>query len=122
MSRRAALRFISDGFTRQSLCFALTSFTAFSCSLIPAGPVQADVDAPASAPQLTQQTSPTPSVQEVTTLELGKSIERELSGRQRHRYQITLAQGQYASVMVELRGVDIVVRLFAVDGQLIGGI
>src|SRR2546430_2688904 len=43
---------------------------------------------------------------EVTTLELGKPIERDLAGEQRHSYQITLAAGQYATAVLEQRGID----------------
>ena len=57
--------------------------------------------------------------QEVTTLELGKPVERDLSGGQKHAYQITLAEGQYVSLIVEQRGIDVVVRLFSPDGKLI---
>ena len=67
MSRRVVLQFISSGFARQSLCFALASLIAFSCSFNPVGHVQADVDLSASVSRSTQQTSPTPSVQEVIT-------------------------------------------------------
>jgi CHAT domain-containing protein/Tfp pilus assembly protein PilF len=57
--------------------------------------------------------------QEVTTLELGKPIERELAGEQKHAYQITLAEGQYASVIVEQRGIDLVVQLLGAGGKSI---
>lgn len=121
MSRRIVLQLISSGFIRQSLYLALALFITFSCSLISAGPVQAKVKASASAPLLAQQTSPMQSAQEVTALELGKPIERELAGGQEHSYKITLAQGQYASVIVEQRGIDVVVRLLGTEGQFIAG-
>src|SRR6266513_1753077 len=54
--------------------------------------------------------------QEVTALELGKPIERELAVEQRHSYQITLAAGQYARAVLEQRGIDAVVRLIGEDG------
>ena len=57
--------------------------------------------------------------QEVITLELGKPIERELTGEQRHGYQITLAAGQYARAVLEQRGIDAVVRLIGEDGNAI---
>jgi CHAT domain-containing protein/Tfp pilus assembly protein PilF len=57
--------------------------------------------------------------QVATPLELGKPIERELAGGQSHSYQITLAAGQYLNVLVEQRGIDVVVRLQGPDGKLI---
>jgi CHAT domain-containing protein len=57
--------------------------------------------------------------QEVTTLEPFKPVERELAGEQRHSYQITLAEGQYADVIIEQRGVDVVVQLLGTDGKLV---
>lgn len=60
--------------------------------------------------------------QEVTTLGVGIPVERELSGGQKHVYQLALTQGQYANVIVEQRGVDLVVHLFAANGQLIADV
>jgi tetratricopeptide (TPR) repeat protein len=57
--------------------------------------------------------------QEATPLELGKPVERELAEGQSHSYQITLAAGQYLNVLVEQRGIDVVVRLQGPDGKLI---
>ncbi len=54
---------------------------------------------------------------DVRLLEMGKPIEREIAGGQRHLYQITLAVGQYLSVVVEQRGVDVVVTLLGPDGK-----
>ena len=53
------------------------------------------------------------------TLALDQPVEREISGGQTQSYQITLAAGQFASVTVQQRGIDVVVRLFAPDNQLI---
>ncbi len=52
-------------------------------------------------------------------LEQGKPIERELAGGQQHSYQITLAEGQYASVVVEQRGIDVAVALQTTKGKLV---
>jgi CHAT domain-containing protein len=57
--------------------------------------------------------------QEVTRLELGKPVERELAGDQTHSYQIALAEAQYVFVVVEQRGIDVFVQLIATDGKLI---
>ena len=59
------------------------------------------------------------STQEVNTLELGRPIARELSGGQKHVYQLALAQGQCANVTVQQPGIDLSVKLYAVDGKLI---
>lgn len=56
---------------------------------------------------------------EITTLELNKPIEREIKGGQKHLYQITLTENQYAKLIVEQRGIDVVVRTTEADGKLI---
>src|SRR2546423_5975530 len=66
-----------------------------------------------------QQSAVAQSAPELTTLEPGRAIERELSGEEKHVYQITLTDGQYASLTVEQRGIDVVVQLLAADGKLI---
>src|SRR5688572_26740862 len=55
--------------------------------------------------------------QEPTTLELGKPVERELSGGQEHSYQLALTDGQYASVVIEQRGIDVSVQLQETAGN-----
>lgn len=50
-------------------------------------------------------------------LELGKPIEREIAGGQTHRFQINLNAGQYAKVVVEQIGVDVVSKLFGANGS-----
>ncbi len=54
---------------------------------------------------------------DVRLLEMGKPIERELAGGQSHLYKITLAAGQYLNVVVEQRGVDVVVTLLGPDAK-----
>jgi len=58
-------------------------------------------------------------LQEIRTLELGKPIERELKGGEVHTYQITLAAGQYLHVIVDQRGIDVVVKLFGPERKQI---
>jgi CHAT domain-containing protein/Tfp pilus assembly protein PilF len=53
----------------------------------------------------------------VEALEQGKPIERELSAEQSHTYQIMLAEGDYLSVKVEQRGIDVVVKVLGPDGK-----
>jgi len=66
-----------------------------------------------------QQSAEANNPQEVTTLSLEIPVQRELVGGQEHRYQITLAEGQYANVIVELRGIDVVVQLQEIGGKVI---
>src|SRR5262249_42632908 len=60
-----------------------------------------------------------PSVQESISLEPGKPVERELSGGQSHSYKITAISGRYLHIVVEQRGIDVAVALFAPDGKKI---
>ncbi len=50
-------------------------------------------------------------------LTLGKPIERQLAGSQVHSYKIVLAASQYLHVVVDQRGIDVVVTLFAPGGK-----
>jgi tetratricopeptide (TPR) repeat protein len=59
------------------------------------------------------------SAQESDLLELGKPIQREISGGQTHSYKITMSSGQYLHVVVAQRGIDVAVALFAPDGKKI---
>ncbi len=52
-------------------------------------------------------------------LTLNKPIERQLAGNEAHFYKITLAVNQYLHVVVEQRGVDLIVAIFAPDGKKI---
>ena len=65
------------------------------------------------------ETPPAQNDQQTRQLEPGKPIERELTGGQSHSYQITLAAGQYVRLAVDQRGIDVVVRLFGLDGKQI---
>ncbi|MFY9573931.1 MAG: CHAT domain-containing protein [Blastocatellia bacterium] len=56
---------------------------------------------------------------EVRTLETGKPIERKLTGGEVHRYQLTLAAGQYARVVVDQRRINVAVSAFAPGGTKI---
>lgn len=56
---------------------------------------------------------------DVRRLEVGKPIERKLSGGETHSYQLNISNGQYARVIVDQRGIDVVVNLFGPDGKLI---
>lgn len=57
------------------------------------------------------------SEREVPRLEIGRRVERTLAGGQTHSYRIAVASGQYVHLVVEQRGVDVVVTLFGPDGR-----
>ncbi|HLG14862.1 MAG TPA: CHAT domain-containing tetratricopeptide repeat protein [Blastocatellia bacterium] len=54
---------------------------------------------------------------EVRNLDVGKPVEREMKGDESHTYQIALEAGRYLTVVVDQRGIDLVVRLIAPDGK-----
>jgi CHAT domain-containing protein/tetratricopeptide (TPR) repeat protein len=53
-------------------------------------------------------------------LELGKPIERELSGGESHRYKISVETGQFVYVVATQRGIDVVVRVFNSANEKLG--
>jgi hypothetical protein len=57
--------------------------------------------------------------QDIRVLEPGVPVERELAGGRVHSYRITLTSGQYCRVVVDQRGIDVVVRLFGPDSKQI---
>src|SRR5262249_39172170 len=52
-------------------------------------------------------------------LDLGSTIERFLSRGEDHRYQIGLMRGEYARVVVDQQGLDVIVRVRAADGHVV---
>jgi tetratricopeptide (TPR) repeat protein len=57
--------------------------------------------------------------QQTRRLEPGKPIERELAGGQSHSYQLALDAGQYAKLVVDQRGIDVVAQMSGPDGKQI---
>jgi CHAT domain-containing protein/Tfp pilus assembly protein PilF len=53
--------------------------------------------------------------QRTRLLEQGKPVERELTGGQSHSYLITLVAGQYVKLVIDQRGIDVMVKLFGPD-------
>ena len=51
-----------------------------------------------------------------SSLEVGKPIERLIDAGEVHPYTLTLTSGQYAYILVDQRGVDVVTSIFAPDG------
>ena len=85
------------------------------------GPLVAIVAALSSALTAHQiPSSAARTVDAVTRLESGTPIEREMSAQQEHRYQLALRAGEYTRVTVVQRGIDVVVRLIAADGTVLG--
>jgi len=65
----------------------------------------------ASAPAASQTDQNAPA------LESGKPIVRELAAGESHSYRLTLAAGQFCYVIVDQRGIDVVVELFDAAGK-----
>ena len=57
--------------------------------------------------------------QEVTTLEFGKPVERELVGGQKHIYQFALTEGQYTRVEIRQLSIEVGMLLHLPDGKTI---
>jgi tetratricopeptide (TPR) repeat protein len=69
---------------------------------------------------LAQRPEPTNNLQgagDARPLEAGKPIEREMAGGQKHYYKISLEAGQYLHLVVDQRGIDVVVTLFDPTGK-----
>jgi CHAT domain-containing protein len=58
-----------------------------------------------------------PKTDGVTALELDKPIEREISGGQKHLYQIPLSEGQHVTVVIRRQGINVGVTLRVPGGQ-----
>lgn len=54
---------------------------------------------------------------ETTVLIPGQPIERQLAGEAAHLYQLQLAANQFLHLVVEQKGIDVAVKLFAPDGK-----
>src|SRR5215510_963823 len=50
-------------------------------------------------------------------LEAGKPIEREMAGGQKHYYKIALEADQYLHLVVDQRGIDVILTLFDPAGK-----
>lgn len=58
-------------------------------------------------------------MQEIIVLEAGKPIERELSGGQKHSYQIAISEGQFVRLEIRRQGISIGALLQGPDGKTI---
>ncbi len=52
-------------------------------------------------------------------LEPGKAVERPMAGGDAHDYTVSLKTGQFLNLVVDQRGIDLVVRVFGPDGKRI---
>lgn len=55
---------------------------------------------------------------EIPALEQNQTIEREISGGQKHAFQINLEKGQYANILLGQNGIDVLIRVFGTNGKL----
>ena len=62
---------------------------------------------------------PQATAQGITNLEAGNAVQRDLTGGQKHSYRITLPKGQYAGLVIEHQGIDVVARLLGPEGKLV---
>ena len=66
--------------------------------------------------------SPSPAIarsQDVTTLQGDRAIERRLDRAEEHRYAIALRDGEYARVVVDQHGMNVIARVRGIDEALI---
>lgn len=50
-------------------------------------------------------------------LEVNKPVERELKAQETHQYALQLKEGDFFRAVVDQRGIDVIVRVFALDGN-----
>lgn len=112
MFRKIISSFISTVLVSVSLRSASIAL-AISFSLTAIGNIQASVN-PSSSTTFGGHCA-----QKVAVLEPGQIIARELSRGQKDSHELTLAEGQYASLIVEQRGIDVVVQLEGPGGKVI---
>ena len=60
-----------------------------------------------------------PGPKSVERLELRQSVDRELAGGQKHKYELVILEGQYASIVIEQRGIDVEVNVSEPDSGVI---
>jgi CHAT domain-containing protein len=63
------------------------------------------------------QNPPPADTSTITRLEVAKPIERELKGGEIHIFAFSMDAGRFASIVVDQRGIDVAVLLFAPDGK-----
>lgn len=51
------------------------------------------------------------------SIQPGFTVEREIAGAEKHNYEVNLAKGEMLNFVVEQRGVDLILRIYAPDGK-----
>src|SRR5918912_1353531 len=59
--------------------------------------------------------------EQASALTVGQPVTRDMRGGEQHTYQLSLSAGQYARVVVEQKGIDVVLALSDADGKPIVG-
>jgi CHAT domain-containing protein len=95
---------------------AFWSFIIFSLTA-PSLWINARTSLPATALLNGRALSATQETDEARYLEARDTVERELAGGERHAYRIALTAGQFMRVVVEQRGINVVLTLLAPDGS-----
>jgi CHAT domain-containing protein/Tfp pilus assembly protein PilF len=58
-------------------------------------------------------------VEPIAVLEFGKPVERDIAGGSKHLYNVGINSNEFIYLVVDQRGVDVVVRLYTPEGALI---
>lgn len=94
----------SFGLSRALLCVALASL------LLSVNAANSPPQSGASPAQPQEQANASPLV-------VGQPVARDLRGGERHSYQIRLNAGQYARLLLDQKGIDVVLTLSGTDGK-----
>jgi len=70
-----------------------------------------------SFPHLSKIAAITNTEAQIQRVELGRPVERELKGGEVHQYQVDVETGQFLHAIVDQRGIDVVVIVFAPNEQ-----
>lgn len=54
-----------------------------------------------------------------TAVVVGQAVAREIRGSEQHSFQLKLSAGQYARIVVEQKGIDVVLALLGADGKTV---
>jgi CHAT domain-containing protein/tetratricopeptide (TPR) repeat protein len=111
MTRALSSRFLASGTVVRHVLAAFVVASAISATLH-----TQTSNARRALPPTTSQTS---AVQEITNLDLGKPVDRELTGRETHVYRVAMSEGQCAEAAVEQRGIDVTVQVLDATGKLV---
>src|SRR5689334_9698873 len=53
-------------------------------------------------------------------LQLGTPVERQIAARETHNYVVTLAENQFAQLVLEQRGIDVVIHVASPEAKNLG--